>query len=65
VPAADRGRSRFAPLAWTAIVNGAVGMVVGRAKAPFAVAGCTVARGRIVALDLIIDPAKLAAVHVR
>jgi RNA polymerase sigma-70 factor (ECF subfamily) len=57
--------SRFSPLARTAIVNGAVGMVVGRKDAPFAVAGCTVVAGRIVELDLILDREKLASVNVQ
>jgi RNA polymerase sigma-70 factor, ECF subfamily len=56
--------SRFAPLGRIAIVNGAAGILVGRAQAPFAVAGCTVVDGRIVALNLIIDREKLAAVTV-
>jgi RNA polymerase sigma-70 factor (ECF subfamily) len=56
--------SRFAPLGRTALVNGAIGMVVGRAEKPFAVAGCTITDGRIVALDLILDPEKLASVSV-
>jgi RNA polymerase sigma-70 factor (ECF subfamily) len=56
--------SRFAPLGRTALVNGSIGMVVGRAEKPFAVAGCTITDGRIVALDLILDPDKLATVSV-
>jgi RNA polymerase sigma factor (sigma-70 family) len=52
----------FAPLGRTALVNGAIGLVVGRTDRPFAVAGCTITGGRIVALDLIIDPQKLASV---
>jgi RNA polymerase sigma factor (sigma-70 family) len=59
-----RGRP-FAPLGRTAIVNGAIGLVVGRAERPFAVAGCTITGGRIVELDLIVDPEKLAAVTVQ
>jgi hypothetical protein len=39
-------------------------MVVGRTERPFAVAGCTIANGRIVALDVIIDPEKIASVRV-
>jgi RNA polymerase sigma-70 factor (ECF subfamily) len=54
----------FAPLGRTAVVNGAIGIVVGRPEAPFAVAGCTIAGGKIVALDLIIDREKLASVNV-
>jgi RNA polymerase sigma factor (sigma-70 family) len=56
-----RGRP-FAPFGRPAIVNGAVGVVVGAPERPFAIAGCTISGGRIVELDLIIDPEKLAAV---
>jgi RNA polymerase sigma-70 factor (ECF subfamily) len=59
-----RGRP-FAPFGRTAIVNGAIGLVVGPTERPFAVAGCTIAGGRIVELDLIIDPEKLASVTVQ
>ncbi len=51
--------SRFAPLARPAVVNGAAGLVVGPGRRPFAVVGFTVARGRVVAIDLITDPDKL------
>lgn len=51
--------ARFAPHARPAFVNGTAGVVVGPERKPFAVAGFTVARGRIVAIDLIIDPDKL------
>jgi RNA polymerase sigma-70 factor (ECF subfamily) len=57
--------AQYAPFARTAVVNGAIGMVVSRTEVPFAVAGCTIAHGRIVALDLIIDPDKLASVSIR
>jgi RNA polymerase sigma-70 factor (ECF subfamily) len=60
----ERG-SPYARFGRTALVNGAVGMVVGRTERPFAVAGCTIAHGRIVELDVIIDPEKLASVIVR
>jgi len=59
-----RGRP-FAPFGRPAIVNGAVGVVVGRPERPFAIAGCTISGGRIVELDLIIDPEKLAAISAR
>ena len=59
-----RGRP-FAPFGRPAIVNGAVGVVVGTPERPFAIAGCTIAGGRIVELDLIIDPEKLAAISAR
>ena len=51
--------TRFAPHARPAFVNGAPGAIVGPPGRPFAVVGFTVARGRIVAIDLIIDPDKL------
>jgi RNA polymerase sigma-70 factor, ECF subfamily len=56
-----RGRP-FAPFGRPAIVNGSVGVVVGTPERPFAIAGCTISGGRIVELDLVIDPDKLAAV---
>jgi RNA polymerase sigma-70 factor (ECF subfamily) len=54
--------SRFAPDARPALVNGTAGLVVMRGGRPFAVLGCTVADGRIVELDLIIDPDKLRGI---
>ncbi len=56
-----RGRP-FAPLGRTAIVNGSIGVLVGSAARPLAVAGCTIRDGRIVELDLVLDRQKLAAV---
>jgi RNA polymerase sigma factor (sigma-70 family) len=50
---------RFAPQARPALVNGTAGFVVGPQRRPFAVVGFTVARGRIVTIDLITDPDKL------
>jgi RNA polymerase sigma factor (sigma-70 family) len=58
-----RGRP-FAPMGRPALVNGAIGVVVGPTDAPIAVAGCTVANGRIIALDLIIDRQKLARIEI-
>jgi RNA polymerase sigma factor (sigma-70 family) len=58
-----RGRP-FAPQARLALVNGAIGMLVGPADAPIAVAGCTISGGRIVALDLIVDQQKLAGLEI-
>ena len=55
--------TRLAPLARPAIVNGTAGAVVGPPSAPIAVVGFTVAHDRIVAIDLIIDPAKLRGLH--
>jgi hypothetical protein len=51
--------SRFAPQGRAAIVNGAAGVVVGPPGRPFVIAGFTVRRGKIVAMDLITDPAKV------
>jgi len=53
---------RFAPLARPALVNGTAGLVVGPVEKPFAVVGFTVARGRIVAIDLITNPDKLGGI---
>jgi RNA polymerase sigma-70 factor (ECF subfamily) len=49
----------FAPLAEPAIVNGAAGAIVRAAGRPRYVVGFTVVEGRIAALDLIGDPAKV------
>ena len=49
----------FAPFARPALVNGAAGAIVVRDGRPLAVAGFTVARGRVVALDVVADPEKL------
>jgi hypothetical protein len=54
----DRG-SRFAPLGRPGIVNGAAGVIVGPDRGPRAVVGFTVASGRILAIDLILDREKL------
>jgi RNA polymerase sigma factor (sigma-70 family) len=51
--------SRLAPQARPALVNGAAGVIVGPQGRPLAVVGFTVARGRIVAIDLITDREKL------
>jgi len=55
---------RFAPLGRPALVNGAAGIVVGPAARPAAVVGMTVSGGRIAAIDLIVDRAKLRAMAV-
>jgi RNA polymerase sigma-70 factor (ECF subfamily) len=54
----ERGRP-FARFARAAMVNGAPGVVVAPGGRPMAVVGFTTAGGRIVAIDLIADPAKL------
>jgi len=51
--------SRLAPFARPATVNGAAGAVVVVDGRPFAVVGFTVSNGRIAAIDLVADPAKL------
>jgi len=51
--------SRFAPHARSAVVNGVAGLIIGPERRPVAVVGMTVARGRVVTIDLVIDPAKL------
>jgi RNA polymerase sigma factor (sigma-70 family) len=51
--------SPFAGLARPALVNGGAGLVVGRPGTPFAVVSFTVTGGRIAAIDLITDRAKL------
>jgi RNA polymerase sigma-70 factor (ECF subfamily) len=43
-----------------AVINGAIGMVSMRAGKPFAVAGITVRGGRIVEMDFLADPERLA-----
>ena len=55
---------RFARFARRAVVNGAAGLVIVPAHRPVAVVGFTIAKGRIVELDLIADPEKLHAVTV-
>jgi RNA polymerase sigma-70 factor, ECF subfamily len=55
-----RGRAG-APSARPVLVNGAAGVIVGPRGAPTAVVGFTVAGGRIVEIDIIADPARLAA----
>jgi RNA polymerase sigma-70 factor (ECF subfamily) len=57
----ERGRP-FAPHARPAVVNGAAGAVVGRDGRLFSVVAFTVSDGRIAAIDVVADPAKLSAV---
>jgi RNA polymerase sigma factor (sigma-70 family) len=54
-----RGRP-FAPLALPAIVNGAPGVVAERDGKRLGVMACTVSNGRIVTMDLVIDPDRFA-----
>jgi RNA polymerase sigma factor (sigma-70 family) len=51
--------ARLAPFARAALVNGAAGFVVAPGGRPVAVAGFTVASGKIVEIDLLADPARL------
>jgi RNA polymerase sigma-70 factor, ECF subfamily len=56
--------SPFARFARPAIVNGAPGVVVAPGGRPLAVVGFTSARGRIVEIDVIADPRKLARLSI-
>jgi len=56
--------SRLAPHARPAIVNGNAGVVVVPDARPFAVVGFSIENGKIVEIDLIADPAKLAHLDV-
>jgi RNA polymerase sigma-70 factor (ECF subfamily) len=47
------------------LVNGTVGAMVGSRERPISVVGFTIVNGRIVALDLIFDPAKLRHLALR
>jgi RNA polymerase sigma-70 factor (ECF subfamily) len=53
---------RFAALARPAIVNGAAGVIVEQPGATPIVVGFTVANGRIAAIDIVGDPAKLSGI---
>jgi len=54
----------FAPKGRPAVVNGSVGVLVGPAEKPIALIGMTIVGGRIVEIDLIGDPVKLARLNV-
>jgi RNA polymerase sigma-70 factor (ECF subfamily) len=61
-PAVAERAATFAQLsrfARPALVNGAAGLVVATPGRPLAVAGFTIAGGRIVAIDVLADPARL------
>ncbi|MGH2985374.1 MAG: RNA polymerase subunit sigma-70, partial [Solirubrobacterales bacterium] len=51
--------SHLAGFARPALVNGAAGLVVAPRGRPFAVAGFTVADGKIVEIDILADPARV------
>jgi RNA polymerase sigma factor (sigma-70 family) len=58
--------SRFAPFGRFALVNGAPGVLVAQpGKRPMAVVSFTVSEGRIAAIDVVADPARLRALSVR
>ena len=52
--------AKLAPFVRPALVNGAAGAVVAPGGRPFAVMGFTVSRGRIVEIDALADPERLA-----
>ncbi len=52
--------ARLAPLARPALINGAAGVVVVAGGRALSVMGFTVARGKIVAIDVLADPERLA-----
>jgi RNA polymerase sigma-70 factor, ECF subfamily len=52
--------AKYARFARAALVNGAAGLVVAPGGEPFAVMGFTIARRKIVEIDILIDPDRLA-----
>ena len=52
--------AQLSPNARPALVNGAAGVVVTPRGRPFSVMGFTVARGKIVAIDVLVDPERLS-----
>jgi RNA polymerase sigma factor (sigma-70 family) len=56
--------SGTAPFSHPVLVNGAPGFIVLTGKAPFAVGGFTVRDGRIVEMDILADPERLAKLDV-
>ena len=57
--------SRLAPFSRPALVNGAAGAVTAPGGQPFAVMGFTVARGKIVEIDILADPERLRRLDLR
>lgn len=55
---------RFVPFAKPVLVNGGAGAVFAPGGEPIAVLGVTTVNGRIAALDLIVDPAKLSHIDI-
>ncbi|HEX6337754.1 MAG TPA: RNA polymerase sigma factor SigJ [Jiangellaceae bacterium] len=62
-PAVDTAR-RLAPFARPALVNGAAGVVTVVGRRVVSVMGFTVAGGKIVAIDVLVDPERLADVDI-
>jgi hypothetical protein len=56
---AQKGGARLARFAQPALINGAAGFVIASRGRPLAVAGFTVAGGRIVEINVLADPARL------
>ncbi|MGH3788646.1 MAG: hypothetical protein ACRDRG_19340 [Pseudonocardiaceae bacterium] len=52
--------ARFAPFVRPALINGTAGAVVAAGERVLAVMGFTVAHGKIVAIDVLYDPERLA-----
>jgi RNA polymerase sigma factor (sigma-70 family) len=57
--------SRFAPFARPALVNGAAGLIAAPKGRPVSVMGFTVARGKIVEIDILADPVRLRRLDLR
>ncbi len=55
--------ARLARLARPALVNGAAGFIVAQQGRPISVAGFTVSRGKIVEIDILADPERLAQIN--
>ena len=53
--------ARLSPYVRPALINGAAGVVVAPEGRPFSVMGFTVRDGRVVAIDALADPERLAA----
>jgi RNA polymerase sigma factor (sigma-70 family) len=51
--------ARLSPFAQPALVNGAAGLVVARHGRPFSVMGFTITGGKIVEIDILVDPERL------
>jgi RNA polymerase sigma-70 factor (ECF subfamily) len=57
--------SRLAPFSQLALVNGAAGAVTAPGGVPLAIMGFTVARGKIVEIDILADPERLGRLDLR